>query len=380
MVDFSLSDEQRQLKDSLERFVREHYALEQRRKLVAGDDGFSRHHWARFAELGWLAIPFDEAYDGLGGGPVEIMLVMEACGRGLVVEPFFTTVVLGGGAVQLAGSDAQKKAILPQVIAGRQLLAFAHAEPQARYDLADVATRAEPAGDGYRITGTKCVVLHGAQADRLIVSARTDGERTAEQGLSLFLVDPAAAGVTLRAYRTVDGLRAADLTMDGLAVGGDALLGAAGAAFPVITEIADRAAAALAAEAQGCMDVLHEATVEYLKTRKQFGVPLSKFQALQHRSVDMMIACEEMRSLLYMATLMLDAPADQRARAVSAAKHHVGVAGKKVGQEAVQLHGGMGMTEELSVGHYFKRLTMIDSLFGNADHHLARFADLAMAP
>lgn len=379
MVDFSLSEEQQLLKDSLDRFVREHYSLDQRRKLVASDNGYSKENWAQFAELGWLAIPIDPEYDGIGGGPLEIMLVMEAIGRGLVVEPYLATVVLGAGLVSASGNGTQKQNILPKVAAGDMLMAFAHVEPQARYNLSDVQTVAKQDGDGFILSGAKTVVLHGAHADQLVVSARSSGARTDTDGLSLFLIDPSAAGVSVRGYRTVDGLRAADVTLDNVAVDAASLLGTAGDAWPAIANVVDNAVAALCAEALGCMETLHETTREYLKTREQFGLQLSKFQVLQHRSVDMMIACEEMRSLLYMATMSLDAEPSARATAVSAAKHHAGEGGKKVGQEAVQLHGGMGMTEELSVGHYFKRLTMIDTMFGNADFHLDRFAAVSTA-
>ena len=372
MVDFSYSEEQQLLKDSVERFAREQMTIGRRRELVASDDGFSRDNWAKFAELGWLAAPFSEASGGLGGGPLEVMVLMEAFGRGLALEPFLATVLLAGGLLEKGGNADQKAALLPGVVAGETMLAFAYAEPRSRFALNDVATRAARDGAGYRLTGHKAVVFHGASADTLVVSARTSGEARDADGITLFLVDPAADGVTLRGYGTVDGLRAADIRLDDVAVGEDAVVGAVGAALPLIEEVVDRATVALCAEALGLMDVLYETTLEYSKTRQQFGRPIGKFQVVQHRLVDMFVACQQARSMVLMATLKLDTP--ERRRAVSAAKVHIGRAGRLIGQEAVQLHGGMGMTEELIVGHYFKRLTMIDTCFGNVDHHLARFA------
>ena len=374
-MDLSLNEDQTLLAESVARFVRNEYEFETRRALVASDPGFGAGNWAKFAELGWLAIPFSEADGGLGADPVAAMVLMEQFGRGLVVEPYVPGVLLGGGLVAAAGDAVQRSRLLGGVIAGDTHLAFAHGEPGGRYTPSHVAARAEARGGGYTLTGAKSVVYNAAAADHIVVSARTAGETTDEAGISLFLVPRGADGLTLRPYRTIDGLRAAEVALDGVSVGDDALLGAEGGAFPVIEAVTDRAVAAVCAEALGVMDVLRETTLEYLKTRKQFGRPLGSFQALQHRAVDMLIACEEARSLVLMATLGLDAPAPERRRAVSAAKAHIGRAGRKVGQEAVQMHGGMGVTDELKVGHYFKRLTMIDTFFGDAAHHLDRFAD-----
>ena len=373
-MDFTLSDEQKLLKDSVDRFVAEKYGLDVRRALVASEDGFGRENWKTFAELGWLAIPFAEASGGLGGGPIEVMVLMEAFGRGLVVEPFISTILTGASLVEALGDEEQKVAILPNVIQGKKLITFAHVEPQARFTLSDIMTTATADGGGYRISGHKAVVFGGDSANHLIVSARTSGDQRDENGISLFLVDAKAEGVTRRSYGTVDGLRAADVALKDVLVGPEALLGEEGDTFATIESVVDRATAAVCAEAVGVMDSLHEQTLEYLNTREQFGVKLGKFQALQHRSVDMFVACQEARTMTYVATLSLDKPRTERIRAVSAAKSHIGRAGRLVGQEAVQLHGGMGMTDELAVGHYFKRLTMIDTLFGNMDHHLERFA------
>ncbi len=374
-MDLSYNEEQTLLADSIARFVRNDYDFETRRRLADSEIGFDPANWARFAELGWLGIPFAEADGGLGGDSVAVSLLMEQFGRGLVVEPYVPSILLGGGLIAAAGSAAQRARHLDGLIAGKTQLAFAHGEPGGRYTLSHVAARAETANGGFVLSGRKAVVHNAEAADHLVVSARTAGETTGKGGISLFLVPRGTDGLSLRAYRTIDGLRAAEVALEGVAVGADALLGEAGGAWGVIEAVTDRAVAAVCAEALGIMDLLRETTLEYLKTRHQFGRPLGSFQALQHRAVDMLIACEEARSLVLMATLSLDGPAAGRRRAVSAAKAHIGRAGRKVGQEAVQMHGGMGVTDELKVGHYFKRLTMIDTFFGDAAHHLDRFAD-----
>ena len=373
-MDLSFSDDQRLLEDSVARFVRNEYEFDKRRALAASDEGFSRDHWATFAELGLLGLPFREEDGGLGGGPIDTMIVMEQFGRGLVLEPYLATVLLAGQAIAHAGTPEQRQTLLAGLIAGESLYALAHVEAGARFTLEHVETRAESDGDGYRLSGAKAVAFNAPAADQLVVSARTAGKTRDRDGISLFVVPANADGVTLRRYRTIDGFRAAEVALDRVAAGADALLGDAGAALPAIETMADYATVAVCGEAVGVMDVLRETTLEYLQTRKQFGVPIGKFQVLQHRSVDMLMSCEEARSLTMMAALSLGKPAVSRARAVSAAKAHIGKAGRHVGQEAVQMHGGMGMTDELKVGHYFKRLTMIDTLFGNVDHHLDRFA------
>lgn len=376
-MDFTFSDEQRLLKDSVSRFVAENYGLEARRKLVSSEDGFSLQNWKTYAELGWLAVPFSEDSGGLGGGPVEVMVLMEAFGRGLVVEPFISTIILSANLIEALATQKQISQILPAVIGGEEFVSFAHVEAQARFNLGDITTKADLAGTGYRISGQKVVVFGGDKANKFVVSARTSGNQRDQDGISLFLVDAEASGISRRGYQTVDGMRAADVALNNVMVDKASLLGEEGNAFLTIENIIDRATAAVCAEAVGIMDSLHEQTLEYLNTREQFGVKLGKFQALQHRSVDMFIACQEARSMTYLATLSLDKPRPERIRAVSGAKSHIGKAGRLVGQEAVQMHGGMGMTDELAIGHYFKRLTMIDTLFGNTDHHLERFATVA---
>ena len=376
-MDFSLSEEQQLLKDSVDRFVREAYEFDKRRALAQSADGFSRDNWSQMAELGWLAVSLPEEFGGIGGGPVETMIIMEALGSGLVLEPYLASVVMGGGALMLGGRDEQKREWLPKLAEGKCMLALAYAEPQSRYDLHDVALTATKNGGGYVLNGQKGVVLHGGCADMLIVSARTSGERRDAAGITMFLVDANAGGISRRDYPTVDGLRAAEVAFDNVSVGDDAVIGLVDEGLALLETVADHASAALCAEAVGCMKVLHDDTNEYLKTRKQFGQPLSKFQVLQHRMVDMFMEYEQSRSMAYMATLKLDEEdANARKKAVSAAKVQIGNSGRFIGQESVQLHGGMGMTDELRVGHYFKRLTMIDVMFGNKDHHLRRYMAL----
>jgi pimeloyl-CoA dehydrogenase small subunit len=376
-MDFDLSDEQRLLKDSVTSLIEKEYAFEQRKAYAREPHGYSAARWAQFAELGLLGLPFAEDVGGIGGTPVETMIVMEAFGRGLVLEPYLATIVLGGGLLRFAGSAAQRQEMVPAIAAGKLRLAFAHTERQARYDLADIAVTATPApGGGFVLGGHKGVVLHGDSADRLIVSARTAGGQREPDGISLFLLDPKTEGVAVQGYATVDGLRAAEITLRDVRLGAEALLGPRDHALPLIERAIDLAIAALAAEAVGAMSVMHELTVEYLKTRKQFGVAIGAFQALQHRAVDMLVAVEQARSMAMLATMMAEAPdAGERRRMIAAAKVQCGRSGRQVGQQAIQLHGGIGMTDEYKVGHYFKRVTAIDTLFGDADHHLAVVAD-----
>jgi pimeloyl-CoA dehydrogenase small subunit len=376
-MDFSLSDEQSLLKDSIERFVQNDYGFETRNKVMQADEGFSRDNWKQFAELGWLAVPFSEEDGGFGGGPIELMLMMEQIGRGLIVEPYLPSVVLAGGFLKRAGSAAQKEQYLAAIIDGSKMGAFAFAEPQGRFNLADLTTIAKKDGDGYSLSGHKAVVLGGPSADFFVVSARTSGEQRDADGISLFLVDADASGLSRRDYPTVDGLRASEVMLDNVRVGADAVLGDVDKALPLIEEVVDEGTLAVGCEAVGAMEVLYKDTVEYSKQRVQFGQPIGKFQVLQHRMVDMFMEAEQSRSLMYMAAMRLDEGYDQEAKkAVSGFKVQVGKSGRFVGQQAVQLHGGMGMTEELAVGHYFKRLTMIDAMFGNVDHHLKRYGSL----
>ena len=375
-MDFALTDEQRLLQHSVERLFADHYAFEARKRYGQEPGGFSRALWARYAELGLLGLPFEEAYGGSARGPVETMIVMEQIGRALALEPYLATVVLGGGLLRLGGSEAMRAELVPQIASGDLILAFAHAERQSRYDLADVAARARRDGAGFVVDGAKSLVLHGDSARKFIVSARLAGGQNDRAGVGLFLVDAAADGVSTRGYPTVDGQRAAEVTFSGVRVPAAAAIGEPGAAFPLIERIADQAIAALAAEAVGAMAAMHETTVDYMKTRKQFGVTIGSFQALQHRAADMLIALEQARSMAMLATMMAaDDDVRERRQAVSAAKVQIGRSGRIVGQGAVQIHGGIGMTMETKVGHYFKRLTTIDTMFGDADHHLGIVAE-----
>ena len=376
-MDFSLTDEQRLLKESVERLLADRYSFEARQRFMDEPTGWSRALWRSYAELGLLGLPFEDKHGGVGGGPVETMIVMEAFGQALALEPFFATVVLAGGLLRLGANEATRAAVIPEIARGDLLLAFAHAERQSRYDLADIATTARRDGADYILDGAKSLVIHGDCAGKLIVSARLAGTRRERDGLGLFVVDADAAGVSRRAYPTVDGLRAAEVTLSGVRVGPDQVLGEPGKAFPLIAQVVDAAVAALAAEAVGAMAAMHEMTVEYLKTRKQFGVPIGNFQVLQHRAAEMLIALEEARSMAFFATMMAEEPdPTERRKAIAAAKVQIGRSGRFVGQQAIQLHGGIGMTMEYKVGHYFKRITMIDAMFGDADHHLAELARL----
>jgi pimeloyl-CoA dehydrogenase small subunit len=374
-MDFDFTDEQRMLKDAVERFVKDEYSFEQRARHLAQPDGFSREQWARYAEMGLLGLSFDERYGGSGCGPVETMIVMEALGRALVVEPYLATVVLGGGLVRLGGNETQRAQILPRIAQGELLMAFAHAEAQSRYDLADVASTARREGDGWVLDGAKRVVLHGDSADLLVISARVSGGRRERDGIGLFLVKADAAGVTRRSYATQDRLRAADIDLTGVRVASGDILGVEGAALPLIETVVAQAIAAVSAEAVGAMAAAHEETVEYLKVRKQFGVPIGSFQALQHRAVDMLVMVEQARSMALFATMMSEEPdTAERDRSLSAAKVQIGQSARFVGQQGVQLHGGIGMTEECKIGHYLRRLSVIDIQFGSTEHHLTRVA------
>jgi len=374
-MDFALTEEQQLLRHSVERLFADHYAFEQRKRYLQEAGGFSQALWKRYAELGLLGLPFAEEHGGSAGGPVETMIVMEQIGRALALEPYMATVVLAGGLIRLGGSAAMRADLLPKVGAGGLILAFAHAEPQSRYDLADVATKARRDGTGYVLDGAKTLVLHGDSAEKFVVSARLSGGQRERDGLGLFLVDAGAAGVAVRGYATIDGMRAAEVTL-GVRVAGDAVIGTPGAAYPLIERVVDMAIAALAAEAVGVMAALHSATVDYMKTRKQFGVTIGSFQALQHRATDMFVALEQARSMAMLATMMAaEEDVRERRQAISAAKVQIGRSGRFVGQQAVQIHGGIGMTMEASVGHYFKRITALDTMFGDADYHLGLVAE-----
>jgi pimeloyl-CoA dehydrogenase small subunit len=380
-MDFDLSEEQRLLKESLDRLIGDRYAFEQRRSYGQGTEGWSRKLWAQYAELGLLGLPFEERYGGSAGGPVETMIAMEAFGRALTLEPFLATVVLGGGFLRHGATPEQCAELIPKIADGSLTLAFAHTERHSRYDLHDIDTRAVRDGTGWVLDGEKGVVLHGDTADKLVVTARVGGGRRDRNGIGVFIVDGKAEGVSRRGYPTQDGLRAAEIAFAGVRVGPQGVLGEPGAALPLIEHVVDEASAALCAEAVGAMAAMHELTVEYLKTRRQFGREIGSFQILQHRAVDMLIALEQARSMAMFATMMAaEENAAERRNAIAGAKVQIGRSGKFIGQQAIQLHGGIGMTMEYKVGHYFKRVTMIDMMFGDADHHLRELARRSASP
>ena len=372
-MDFRFSEEQVLLRNLVHDFVRDKYAFEERTKWLNSEAGRNPAIWAEMAELGLLGASLPESAGGSGGGAVETMIIAEELGRGLVIEPYLQSVVVCGGLLARHGDKAQQ-ALVAEIASGQSIFALAHSEPQSRFMLHDCKTKAEKDGKGWQLNGEKAVVLAAPFADWLLVSARVNGKQYDKQGLGLFAVKADTEGVVRKAYRTVDGNRAAEVSFNNVALGADSLLGEAGEGLALLEEAQDHAIAALAAEAIGCMKMLNDATNEYCKTRQQFGVPLSSFQALQHRMVDMFTSYEQSVSMTYLATLQRDAEPSARGKAAAAVKAHIGKAGRHIGQEAIQLHGGMGMTEELRVGHYFKRLTMIDAQFGDVAHHLRRFA------
>jgi alkylation response protein AidB-like acyl-CoA dehydrogenase len=369
-MDFNFTQEQQQFSDALRRWAEKDYGFEERNRIIHSDRGVSDEAWATLTELGMTALPVPEEQGGFNGSAVDMMVVMQELGRGMVVEPYFST-VLGAEFLKLGGGQ---DALLEQVAAGKLKLACALGEKQSRHELFDIATSAKASSDGYVINGTKTVVVHGAQADMLVVSTRTVGAQRDTTGISLFIVQADAPGMSRRDYRTIDGQRAADITFNDVRIPPSALLGKAGAGWDVLDAAADYGAALLCAEAVGIMESLNSATLEYLKTRQQFGVPIGKFQVLQHRMAEMFMQMEQARSMATLAAVKVaSADAAERRRTVSAAKARVGQAMKYIGQQAVQLHGGMGVTNELPAAHYFKRLSMIELTLGDTDHHLARF-------
>lgn len=375
-MDIQFTEEQELLRSSVQRLLRDRYDFDARRRIVASEDGFSRTHWAEFAELGLFAAPFSEAAGGLGGGPLSTMIIMQEFGRHLVVEPFVETVVVAGGLLEQAGSDAQKQAFIADIIAGSKLWALAWSEKGSRFDLATVTTTARRDGDGYVLTGEKTAVMAAPWADYLIVSARTSGHRHDRGGVSLFVIDRHAANLDLQSFRTIDGRRAAEINLRG--VRGE-LLGKEGDGVAALEACRNRAIGALCAEAVGAIGELNDATLDYSKTRKQFGVTIGSFQVLQHRMVDMFIAHQEALSLMQHLSLSLADDDAGISRLASGAKSKIGYAGKFVADQAVQLHGGMGMTDELNVGHYFKRISSINIQFGDPAYHVLRYAQLDAA-
>ncbi len=377
-MNFEPSDEQRLLSDAARRFVADRYDMAQRRRSMTDARGYSPEVWSTFAELGWLGVPLSEDVGGFGGGPVDLMVLMEALGRGVVIEPYLANVVLAGGLLARAGGDVAN-GLLERMITGETQLALAYAEPQARFDLNDVRTRAVRQGNGWRIDGGKSMVLNARAADTFIVICRTTGDQRDNTGLSAFAVPASAEGVRVRPYHNNDGTSSGNVELNGVVVDGSALIGAADGALPWLAQVIDMAAFAECANAVGAMEWTVDNPVSYLKTRVQFGKPLSVFQTLQHRLVDMYIAMEEMRSLTMAAALSFEMDESESRKAVSAARVHLGTVGKKFGEEAIQMHGGIGMTDEFPVGHYYKRILAAGTLFGSGDHHLGRLGELLAA-
>jgi len=376
-MDFSFTEEQQLLRSSIGRFIQEQYRIDTRREIVASETGWRRDYWEQFADLGLLAAAFPEADGGFRSSPIDTLVIMEELGKGLVVEPYLPTAILGSAFLCNGASEAMRADLIPSIMEGQTILAFAYAEPQGRYNLANLTTFAQKDGNSYVINGYKAVVIGAPMADKLIVTTRTAGEQRDRDGITVFLVDRHARGLSRRDYTTIDGYRASDVTFDNVRVDAAAVLGEPDGGLPLIDQAVDAGIAAICGEALGAMKTVNEMTIEYAKNRKQFGTPIGKFQVLQHRMVDMFIAYEQSISMTYMVHLKLDAAPVERVQAAAAAKVQIGKAGRYIGQEAVQIHGGMGMTDELALGYYFKRLTMIDTQFGNVDHHLRRYARAA---
>ena len=375
-MDFNFNEEQTLIQSQVAQFIQRDYEWEKRQVLVASDLGFSSENWKTFAELGWLGISLSEKSGGFGGSALESMIIMEEFGKGLVVEPFLETVILCAGLIDSCGNEEQKADLLGPVISGEMHLALGFTEPQSRFNLADVTTEAKKKNGDYLVSGFKSVVMNGPNADKLIISARTSGKQDDKEGISLFVIDKNLEGVSLRNYPTVDGRRASEVTLENVIIPSSSLLSEEGKGFQHLEGAIDGATLAICAEAVGAMEVLYKTTVEYTKTREQFGQAIGKFQVLQHRMVDMFMEYEQSKSLLYMATIKNVEGSKDAKKATSGLKYQVGKAAKFIGQQSVQLHGGMGVTEELNVGHFFKRLTTIITIFGNTDYHLKRYSQL----
>ena len=376
-MSFTFTEDQKLLSESADRFVLDDYNFETRRKIIGQDGGFDRDNWEKFAELGWLALPIAEEYGGLGGSTVDTAVLLESFGRGLVVEPYQSCIVLSAGLLQVAGNEEQKRQHLPSIAEGKTLLSFAHIEPTSRFNLCHIRTTATKQGDCFVVDGEKAIVHNAETADYFILSTRTEGDINDENGITLFLVPSSSSGIEMRSYPTIDGLRASEISFNSVKVDKQNVLGELNKAAESIQQVVDRACVLLCAEAAGAMDTAVKLTVDYIKNREQFGQAIGSFQVLQHRAVEMLGAKDFSRALTYRAAGAIDqSNASERMRAVSAAKVEMGRSGKLIGQEGIQLHGGMGMTDDMPIGHFFKRLTMIDAIFGNVDFHRKRFAQI----
>jgi len=378
-MNFDFTEEQTLLNNMVTSFVRDNYDWETRCSIVKTEEGWKQENWSQFAELGLLGVPFSEDHGGLGGSPTDLMIVMEQFGKGLVVEPYLPSVILAGGLIKNLGSKEQTDQIVPKIISGDQRYVFAYAEHQSRFDLFDVKTSAAKDGDSYVINGLKSVVFGAGAATHIIIAARTSGDQRSKKGITLFMAEIGSEGITLQNYPTIDEYRASEVIIENLKVSKDAILGKVDEAYDVIEEEVDKSTIAACSEALGILEVLKDATTDYCKNRKQFGQPISKNQVIQFRLVDMMMEYEQAKSILYMAITSDLSNPDERRKTVSALKSRMGKAIKFVGENAIQLHGGMGMTEEYMISHYFKRATMIGVLFGNVDYHMKRFIELTQS-
>ena len=375
-MDFTFNEEQTLIQDQVDQFIQKEYDWERRQSLSNSELGYGDDNWKKFADLGWLGISVSEESGGFGGSAIESMLIMEAFGKGLVVEPFLETIIMAGAIIDDHGTEEQKNEILEPTISGEMQLALAYAEPQSRFNLEDVVTEAKADGDEYILNGYKSVVMNGPASNKLIISARTSCSQFDKSGISLFVVNSDTDGLNKTNYKTVDGRRASDITLENVKISKSNLIGEVDKGFDILDSAIDKSILAISAEAVGAMEVLYKTTVEYCKTREQFGTAIGKFQVLQHRMVDMFMEYEQCKSLLYMATMKFEEGSQDAKKAISGLKYQVGKAGKYIGQQAVQLHGGMGVTDELNVGHYFKRLTTVGTIFGNTDYHLKKYSSL----
>ena len=376
---FELTEEQTLLENMVTAFVRDDYNWETREKIVKTEEGWKPENWYKFAELGLLSVPFSEDHGGLGGTAVDSMVVMEQFGKGLVVEPFMPSILLSGNLISKLANETQANEIIPKIIEGESRYVFAYAEPQSRFDLSDVKTSATKDDDEYTLNGFKSVVFGASMATHIIIAARTSGDQRSEDGITLFLADIKSNGITLQTYPTIDEYRASEVVIENLKISSDMVLGEVDKAYPVVEEVIDLATIAACSEAVGVLQVLKDSTIDYCKQRKQFGQPISKNQAIQHKLVDMMIEYEQAKSILYAAVTADLSNADERKKAVSGAKARIGQSIKFVGESAIQLHGGMGMVDEYMISHYFKRATMLGVLFGNVDFHMKRFVGLTQS-
>ncbi len=375
-MDFSLTEEQQLLQDSINQFIEREYTFDDRKKYLDSEKGFNEENWKTFGSLGWLGMPFSEVDGGYNGGPVDVMVIMENLGKGLIVEPYVPSILLSGKILADLGSDDQKSNYLHPMISGEKIITFAYIEPQSRFNLSDCLTKATVSDDGFVLDGYKALVHSASASDTLIVSARTSGNQCDEKGISLFLVDANAKGVSLRNYSTIDGGKASELTLENVTVPKDSLLGVMDEGFSTIDNAIDLATLGICAEAVGIMGKMNEMTLEYTKTREQFEQKLSQFQALQHRMVDNFMHYEQSKSLLVMCAAKMNDNTEDKKKALASLKYQIGLSGKHIGEESIQLHGGMGVTDEMHIGHYFKRLTTIRTLYGNSDYHLSNYASL----